>query len=123
VPVDVYHAASRRWLEQYTAGGGVVIGPALLLAEVTGAIARRTGEPRLAHQAMRQMLRVPRFRLVGMDSRLAEAAARLAADLGLRGADAVYVATAQQLNVPLVTWDSEQQTRTGSVIVARPPAP
>ena len=29
--------------------------------------------------------------------------AQLAADLGLRGADAVYVALAQQLEVPLIT--------------------
>lgn len=123
VTADVHHASSRRWLEQYTASGGVLIAPVLLLAEVAGAIARRTGRPQVAHQAVRHLLRLPRFRLVAVDGRLAQAAAQLAADLGLRGADAVYVATAQQLNVPLVTWDNEQQTRTGTVILARAPGP
>jgi predicted nucleic acid-binding protein len=38
-------------------------------------------------------------------------AAELAAALQLRGADSFYVATAQQLNAPLLTFDKEQRTR------------
>jgi predicted nucleic acid-binding protein len=45
----------------------------------------------------------------------------VAADLGLRGADAVYVALAHQLGLTLVTWDREQLTRTASMIVSRTP--
>jgi predicted nucleic acid-binding protein len=41
----------------------------------------------------------------------------MAADLGLRGADAIYVALAHQLNVPFVTWDQEQLDRTSSAVV------
>lgn len=35
----------------------------------------------------------------------------LAIDLRLRGADAVYVAVADQLSLPLVSWDVEQRER------------
>jgi hypothetical protein len=43
--------ASRRCLTRHVADGGLVIAPALLLPEVAGAVARRTGEPRLARRA------------------------------------------------------------------------
>ena len=122
VPPDVHHAASRRWMARHTADGGVLVAPVLLLPETAGAISRRTGTPELAHRAVNRLLRLRSLRLVPVDGRLAEAAARLAADLGLRGADAVYVATAQLLNIPLVTWDSDQQARAARVIAAHTPA-
>jgi predicted nucleic acid-binding protein len=118
---DIHHAVSRRWLDQYLASDGPIIEPTLLLPEVAGAVARRTGIPALARRAIRQLLLVRAIDLVAMDPSLGLASARLAANLGLRGADAVYVATAQRRNVPLVTWDNEQLTRTGDVIVTRSP--
>ncbi len=121
VPQDVHHAASRRWLEQRAAGGGLIVAPVLLLVEVAGAISRRTGDPQLAHRAVGQILRIPALRLVPLDHRLAEAAADLAADLGLRGADAVYVATARHLGVPLVTWDEDQRVRATRIVTVTTP--
>lgn len=111
LPDDLHHAASRRWLEGHVAAGGVVVAPALLLAEVAGAIARRTRERRLARRAVAALVTVPGLRLVVVDAPLAHAAAGLAGRLGLRGADAVYVATAVEARVPLVTWDEEQRQR------------
>jgi predicted nucleic acid-binding protein len=92
-----------------------------LLTEVAGAIARRTGKPELAHQAVKRLLNIPSLRLVASDQQLGTAAARLAADLRLRGADAMYVAVAYRLNIPLVTWDREQLERTQNFIVAYTP--
>lgn len=108
---DVNHDASRRWLDGHVAAGGLVVAPALLLPEIVGAIARRTGRRRLARRAIAAVLRLPELRLVAIDAELAEVAARLASDLQLRGADAVYVATAARLRLPLVTWDAEQRER------------
>lgn len=121
VPPDVNHTASRFWLDRYLAGGGIIVIPALLLPEVAGAISRRTGQPDLGRRAAEAVLRIPGLRLVPVDARLSEEAAELAADLRLRGADAVYVALARHLSVPLVTWDVEQQTRAGAVAVVRTP--
>jgi predicted nucleic acid-binding protein len=45
--------------------------------------------------------------LIELDEALALIAANLAITFQLRGADAVYVAVAEQLDIPLVTWDRE----------------
>ena len=116
VPQGVHHAASRRWLEEQAAMGDLVIYPTLLLAEVAGAVSRRTGHAELAHQAVQLLLRLTQLRLVPLDSRLGRSAAQWAAEIGLRGADAVYVATAHHLNVPLVTLDREQRARAGRLV-------
>ncbi len=121
VPGDVHNKASRDWFERYTSVGGRLVSPVLLLTEVAGAIARRTGKPELAHQAVKRLLNIPSLRLVASDQQLGTAAARLAADLRLRGADAMYVAVAYRLNIPLVTWDREQLERTQNFIVAYTP--
>lgn len=116
VPHDVPHEASRRWLARHVAGGGLVVAPALLLPDVAGAVARRTGAPRLARRAVDVVLRVPELRLVPVDDALAGTAARLAGRLRLRGADAVYIAAAATLQLPLVTWDIEQRDRAARLV-------
>jgi predicted nucleic acid-binding protein len=42
---------------------------------------------------------------------LMDEAANLAAELGLRGADSIYVAVARQLNLPFVSFDVDQRQR------------
>ena len=121
VAQDVHHSATRRWFEQHTTAGGLLVAPVLLLAEVAGAIARRTGDAQLGNHAVRTLLRLRRLRLVALDRRLGEEAADLAANLVLRGVDAVYVATARRLGLTLVTWDIEQQTRAAGVISVQSP--
>ena len=121
VSADVHHPVSQTWLEAFVGGGGQCVAPVLLLAEVAGAIPRRTAEARLGQAALKMLLRLPALRIVNVERRLGMSAAQLAADLGLRGADAVYVALAQQLKVPLVTWDQEQLDRTSGIITAHQP--
>ncbi|MCL4394903.1 MAG: PIN domain-containing protein [Chloroflexi bacterium] len=75
----------------------------------------------LAHQAVERLLRLEALRIVALDRRLGLAASQLAAELGLRGADATYVAVANQLRIPLVSWDREQLERASErVSVATP---
>jgi predicted nucleic acid-binding protein len=54
---------------------------------------------------------------VEMDRGLVREAARLASDLGLRGADSFYVAVAARLGLPLVTLDVDQRSRAETVVV------
>jgi predicted nucleic acid-binding protein len=50
-----------------------------------------------------------------------DAAARLAANHRLRGADAVYVSVAHVMNLPLVSWDREVQSRArGYITILQP---
>ena len=121
VPQDVHHEASRRWFETFATDGGRLVAPVLLLPEIAGAISRRTGVPDLARQAVQQLQRMRTLRLVALDRRLGQAASRLAADLRLRGADATYVAIADQLKIPLLTWDNEHVEKAGKRITVRLP--
>ena len=118
---DPHHAASVQWLAETTATDGTLAAPTLLLPEVAGPIARITGKPGLGRRAVARLLGVPGVRIVTMDPELADGAARLAADLRLRGADAVYVALARRLGLPLVTLDGEQLERAASVVSVRRP--
>lgn len=123
VSLDTHHALSRQWLEHQMAEGGQLVSPVLLLSEVAGAISRRTGDRSLARQAVKHLLRLPALRIVPIDHSLGNDSAQLAADLGLRGPDAVYVAVAQRLNIHLFTWDQEQIEKTSKIIRAHLPSP
>ena len=121
VPQDVNHQTSRIWLEQQAAKGQRLIAPVLLLTEVAGAIARRTGSSQLAQQTIDQMLKIPALHIVVIDHQLGQTATKLAVELYLRGTDAIYVALAYRLSIPLVSWDAKQLERTGKLIQAKTP--
>ncbi len=108
---DEHHHASRRWLAERVAAGEPLVVPTLALPEVAGAIARRTGSTQLGQGAAQEMLRTPGLRLVALDAELSAAAADLAAEAQVRGADAVYAATARSLGIPLFTWDLDLEER------------
>ena len=117
---DEFHAAVKSWMKKQREAGVQFISPTLLLAEVGGAISRRTGDPALGGQAIHQLEDLPGLRLVEMDHELIHAAASLAAELGLRGADSVYVAVASQLHLPLVTFDVDQRERAQEKVSIQP---
>lgn len=120
IPQDIHHQTSRRWLDQYTLGGGLISAPMLLLAEVAGAVSRRLSDPQWGSQAANRLLRTSGLRLLTHDLAFGRTAAQLA-DLRIRGADATYVAAAYVLHVPLVTWDNEQRQRAASVVAVQTP--
>jgi predicted nucleic acid-binding protein len=117
LPQDLNHDAARTWLDKHLLGGGRVLAPALLATEVAAAVSRRTGQPTLARGAVNQLQTMPGVHLVSIDQVLIDSATNLAAHVGLRGADALYVAQAQQLGIPLVTFDAEQLARTAGIII------
>jgi predicted nucleic acid-binding protein len=122
VTTDSTHAASVTWLERHTAAGGMVVAPSILLIEVAAAISRRLGPagggPAMALAAVSAIGRLPLTRIVPMDPDLVEEATELAAGHGLRGADAIYVATARRLAIRLLTWDADQLARAPSTVHA-----
>ncbi len=118
---DSHHESSRRWLEQQTGAGKSLAMPAIAPAEIAAALAQRIGRPDLASRAVSLVIRLPNTRLVPVDEELAALAASMAADLRIGGSDALYVALAKRLSVPLVTWDRLQRTRGGVAIAAYTP--
>ena len=110
VPQDVFHQIIKDWMAGERAAGSQFVSPSLLLAEVAGAVSRRT-TALLGRKALKRLEAMPGLRIVEMHDDLLHEAASLAADLGLRGADSVYVAVAKHLDVPLLTFDAEQRDR------------
>src|SRR2546422_376221 len=71
----------------------VVVSRLVLLPEVAGAVARRTGDPRLARRAVDAVLRLPALRLVQVDDSRARRP-------GSPGAEAVYIAGRGRTQAP-----------------------
>jgi predicted nucleic acid-binding protein len=121
VAADANHAASRTWLDNHTHDRGMLVAPAILLTEVAAAISRRLGRPQFALQIAGTLSNFTPLRIVQMDAPLVAEATDIAANYSLRGADAIYVAVARRLGIPLLTWDGEQLARPTSIISAMTP--
>jgi predicted nucleic acid-binding protein len=121
-PDDAFHDASRSWILETTQSGHMLVAPTTMLAEVSGAIARRTGDSQLGYQIVQQIRQLPTLQLVVIDDSLGQFGAQLASEYLLRGADALYVATASRLQLPLISWDRDQIERAGDLITAYMPA-
>jgi len=121
-PVEPGHADADALLDAIAEADVEVVEPWLVLAEMAGALRRAHGDGALALAAARRLAVLPAVRFVALDRALADESARLAATHGLRGADAVYVATARAAGFPLVSLDREQLTRRPPDVEALTPA-
>lgn len=95
--------------------------PGLFVIEVCATIARRTRDRALAMAAGEATLAAPNLTLYPLDHSLAAEASDVAASCALRGADAVYVATARHAGTTLITLDAEVRDRAGAVVRVRTP--
>ena len=118
---DANHTAAQYWMEQHLNSGGSLISPVILAVEIAATVARVTQNPVAASHALSQLRSFSQLQLVPLDPTLVDDATRAAMNFGIRGADSFYVALAQQLAIPLVTFDHEQLTRpTGIIATIRP---
>ena len=110
VSEDVFYGPVKEWMYARLEEDDQFLAPSLLLAEIGGAISRRT-TPSLGSKAIEQVQSLPGLQLIEMEHALIRDAAQLAAELGLRGADSTYVAVAARLDLPLITLDVDQKER------------
>lgn len=110
VSEDVFHEPVKAWMFTRLKEEDQFLAPSLLLAEIGGAISRRTTSS-LGLKAIEYVQNLPGLQLVEMEDSLLREAAQLAAELGLRGADSTYVAVAARLDLPLITLDIDQRER------------
>lgn len=115
------HDESESWLHAWMGAERGLKVPSLFVVEVGSAIARRRKQPAEGMNAIHDIRREPTVDIVLPSFGLWEAAAERAAQLLIRGADAVYVAMAEELRLPLVTWDQEILDRASDVIDVRTP--
>lgn len=121
MPLDINHTTSLFWLNRFTTLGGRLIEPVFVQIEVAGALSRLTGLSDLSKNAIEELNSSDTIDFIPFDAELVQSAIEIASNLQLRAGDAIYVAMASQLNIPLVTWDKEQLQRGGSLVATYTP--
>jgi predicted nucleic acid-binding protein len=120
-PYEAGHETSQQFLAHLRRQAAPIVVPTLLLPEVAAAIRRGRDDPALARRFAEALSRFPHLLLVPLDEPLAHQAVVAAAEHGLRGSDAVYVAVALRFGSTLVTLDREQCERASRAIPACEP--
>jgi len=115
------HETSRQVLELLRAQTIPIIEPILVLAEVAGAISRTRQDSARAEAFALTLGQLPNVTILPLDEALGQQALALAAQHGLRGADAVYAAVAQQAGCTLISLDREHLTRLSGLISVQTP--
>jgi predicted nucleic acid-binding protein len=121
-PDDIANDDSVRFLRTALGAGHAIHQPTLTLVEVAASIARRTSNPVLAREAGLRLLQMPGLVMHPLDLEAAAEAAAIAGRAILRGADAIYAATALRNGTTLVTLDQELLTRTAGILDCVTPA-
>jgi len=115
------HLVSRQFLEVIRQQSLPIILPNLVLVEVAGAISRTRRTPVQAQAFAFALSRLPHVTVRVLDEMSAIQALTLAAQHGLRGADAVYAAVAHDAGSTLVTLDNEHLTRLVNILTVCTP--
>jgi predicted nucleic acid-binding protein len=118
---EAQHLTSLNFLDQLQAQELAIFCPALVLPECAAAITRQTKDIALAEQLITLIENFPGLNLIPLSLPLARRAAQIATAQQLRGADAVYVAVAEEFNAFLVAWDAEMLARGAAVISTTTP--
>ena len=120
-PSEPGHAASRELILRLADAGTILTLPTLLLVELGGVLARAYGESERAKRAVRQLRAVDTIQWIALDADVALEGGDVAAQLGLRGADAVFVTVAHLYATQLVTLDKRQRDGATPFVVAWTP--
>ena len=121
-PSEIGHAESTAFLTWVRNTRPRLFLPTLVLAEVAAALSRTGSEPGLAQQYAMAVGQLPNTVMVALDEGLARQSAALGAQHRLRGADAVYLASAALFAAELVTLDREQLKRGAAIVQTLTPA-
>lgn len=121
-PLEDAHDAARAVMAGLIAVDVPVLLPAIVIPEVTAALIRRGAIVEAVTELLDVLATWPGGSIVAVDVHLADGAGRLAASLGLRGCDAVYVALAERVDAVLITLDAAQRQRLPLGVTALTPA-
>jgi predicted nucleic acid-binding protein len=121
-PSEIGHAESTAFLSWVRNTRPRLFLPTLVMAEVAAALSRTGSKPGLAQQYALAIGQLPNTVLVALDEGVARQAAALGAQHKLRGAGAVYLASAALFAAELVTLDREQLGLGAAIVQTLTPA-
>lgn len=110
-PREPGNGPARKLLNGCFADGVQLMEPAVVVPEVLGALSRTGSPPRVVRQIMAGYQHRSGFGTLPLDVRQAGSAGEIALLQRLKGCDAIYLALARELGLPLVTLDREQRER------------
>ena len=132
IDASVFVAAARTTEPQYASSESFLLTlqtvnaeifcPSLVLPESSAAIARRSGDEKLAMLTAKLIAGQVGMQLISITKTRAQRAAHIAAHQKLHGADSVYVAIAEEFAATLVTLDSSILQRAGNLVAVTTPA-
>jgi len=121
-PSEIGHAESTAFLAWVRNKRTRLFLPTLVIAEVAAALSRTGSDPGLAQQYALAVGQLPNTVMVALDEGLARQSAAIGAQHRLRGADAVYLASAALFAAELITLDREQLERGAAIVQTLTPA-
>ncbi|MBI4028401.1 MAG: type II toxin-antitoxin system VapC family toxin [Verrucomicrobia bacterium] len=110
------HAECRSFVREITRRMTPLHAPQLVEVECACAVARRTRNTQMAEAVHRSLRILPSLELHLLDDSMVLLAVKLGTSLFLRGADAIYVATAHRTLTTLITLDAEVRRRASAVV-------
>jgi len=110
---DVFHAESVTFLRECERRRIKMCSPSLAIVETACALARRQQDGSKGLAVARDLRAVPTLQVVETDPHLIDESLACGTRCLLRGADAIYAATAALTGTMLITWDSELLERAG----------
>lgn len=113
--LDRFHQPSRAFLAAVAGDDVQLFLPEFARVEVACAVARRRRDPAAGQRLADNLLLAPNIVQVPVDAALLTEALRLGTERFLRGADALYAATALRTGSTLVSWDNELIQRAGAL--------
>mgnify|MGYP002682851701 CR=1 FL=1 len=108
---DVHYAATNAWLDYIQTRQARFCVPSIFMAEVSGVLARIDAPDGFVAETIFQIDSSDQFVITPVTLGHAMRAADIARIAKIRGSDAVFVALAAFLEVPLVSWDKQQRER------------
>lgn len=105
------HQVSRALMRQLAASPIQILMPVIGLPELASGLGRGRRSQPTAFRLLARFRETPNLHLRPVFEPLADAAAELALSHRIKGCDAVYVALAREMQIPLITLDQEQAKR------------
>jgi len=116
---EEHHHKCLALLEKIKDGEHIAIEPYSVLVEVVAAIRRRVGSRDIAAKVKGDLMKIEYLNFFDIDSVAAEKAADIAADIGVRGMDAIVIQTAREQNTFLLSLDEEMMEKAKSVATTK----